>query len=345
MKEAPRPSRLNIIGRSAIAFGLLSGCAAPLAPRSPSEEFASPTKPPLEETLKTPLSFTPTATEMVEPTPTREIAPPSVPNGLRPENAATQVTENSTWVVKNKDGKTTATWNDQTDSWDYSQENIKVEQVFIGNTVDRALIEPFLGPLPPDDPTTHFIDSNTGERVGYGIGPEIHIETFGKGGQMKLPATEVFARFRGIALLDVNYRDYDSAFILEIPRTPDTATVVVMFENTKQMLLRGIPGDSSIWDQYTAIPNDFSSVNELVQAVNNQLVGHMVMFPVEHDNAPLFVDTDAYEQIKNEDTVSRIFLDYLSGASTRIPRFELHDETNGIKARYLLVPESGLIHP
>ena len=90
-----------------------------------SGQILGPTRAPTLTSTVTPTS-TPLATSTPVYTPTPEIAEPSIPHGLLPENAAEQIVENDNWVVKNADGQTTATWDEQAKEWTYQGENIKV---------------------------------------------------------------------------------------------------------------------------------------------------------------------------------------------------------------------------
>ena len=150
-------------------------------------------------------------------------------------------------MVRNADGDVTATWNSETEAWEYSTENIDVEYTQIGLIVDQALIEPFLGPLPPDDPSTHFVNPETGERVGYGIGPNISIDTTSG---RSFPGTEVFVRFRGITSM-IPGEQYFRALVLEIPRSEDRSDIFIVRIDIEDFSLRASLNDSFIYDQYT----------------------------------------------------------------------------------------------
>jgi hypothetical protein len=338
MKEASRLRRLKIISRSAMVLGALSGCTAPLVPLSPAEEFASPTKPLLIETLETPPSFTPTATTEYSPTP--DIAQPSVPNGLRPENASTQVVENGTWVTKNADGKITATWNEQTEKWDYKPATIKVTYTQIGNKMDTAILESHLGPLPPDDPATHFIDLKTGELVEYGIGPETELLSFGAYGKKSDPATEVFFRFRGVVPIDSNY----SIMILELPQSADSSMIITRFMENTEFSIFGIAHDSQGFDQSMNIDiNDLGS-DVITTLANKYLIGHQVMTIIVHDTAEQYIGTEIYENHLHMDLFAKRLLANLLGTKTQPTLLQSNDLLNPLYP-LILVPESQLPKP
>lgn len=272
-----------------------------------------------------------------EPTkkPTSEIAQPSVPNGLRVENAATQVVENGTWVVKNADGKVTATWNKETKTWTYSAENIDVAYTQIGLNVDKALIEPFLGPLPPDDLSTHFVDS-TGNPVGYGIGPETIMITEGSAGRITYEETEVFARFRGVVQIPDSIF---SATVFEIPRSADSSIILVIRGTYDGFYFLGSPGNNYMYDQFSVISPEGTGA-QYAAIANNELFGHMIMFRVTHDAAKLYANTQDFDRYVSMDEYARVFLDYIGGRSTQVPRSELLDTMQQSIDPGLIVPES-----
>ncbi len=289
-------------------------------------------------TLTPTATLAPTATPTVTPTP--EPILPSVAHGLRKENAATQTYENDMWVVKNANGDITARWDAASESWIYAPEHITVKQTIIGHEVDPAIFEPFLGPLPPDDPETHFKDAD-GNPIGYGIGPEFEIKkidfTFGK---VVCPATGVFARYRGATRYRRDGAKKDSlATIFEIPQTADASTILVLTKSGDQFTLIGIPDDRAVWDPYTIIDRDDGSWSNDsgIQIANSRLVGNMVMLIVHHDTfsvAPSDVSAAA-------DARSDAILSYLLGTSTQPPRFPTYPYAQNIMP-FLFFPESVL---
>jgi hypothetical protein len=227
--------------------------------------------------------------------------------------------ENGTWVVKNVEGKITATWNAETQSWTYSPENIKVSYTQIGNEVYQSVLEPYMGSLPPDDPATHFKDEN-GNPVDYGIGPETRIEVMGGG---TIPLTEVFARYRGFVPLASFYPHLPgaSALILEIPRTPDTSIIVVIYGGTKYFYILATPDDSAIYDRYNIIhPHEWVTADTAIPIANEHLIGQMVMILVQTDSA-----TGEYAYLNQN---AKTFLDFIAGTSTHIPLFGLNEGFN-----------------
>jgi hypothetical protein len=306
-----------------------TACASPAATALPTETPTPTTTP------------APTATQTLIPssTPTPEPEKPSVPNSLRPENAASQTLENGVWTVKNADGKVTATWNTETQTWTYSPENIKIKQTIIGNDVDRSIFELFLGPLPPDDPSTHFKDEN-GNPVEYGIEPEIMVVSFGRGGKVSNPATEIFARFRGVVSIGSNL----SATILEVPRSPDTSVIIVTSHYSDEFGMVGTPNDSAVWNQYT---NTLSSrLGGAVESAlaNENLPGQMVIVLLYHDTAPLFEGTDKYTDALQWDKNAKAYLATLSGTSPQAVLLDASDILNGFP-QFIVVPDSHLPKP
>jgi len=285
-------------------------------------------------------TVTPTATATPTPTP---IPTPSVEVGLRPENAATQTYENGIWVVKNAVGKTTATWNEQTSEWTYNTENIITKQIILGYDVDPALIEPFLGPLPPDDPLTHFIDPDTGKRVGYGIGPEMSDTYIGSAvGTYTVSATEVFARFRGIVTVPLppEWQGSDIAIIVDVPQTADTSIILVS-SGVDTFSVSGVPEDSMYVDiMKLQQDKQWGGLHEITRA-NESLTGKMVAVEIVHDRAPFFKETPYYEQYLTIDNIRKAVLDYLAGKSTQIPS-RVKYKYGKIFSPEIYIPESQL---
>ena len=239
--------------------------------------------------------------------------------------------ENGTWVVKNGDGLVMATWNKDTETWIYSPENIKVQQVIMGNDANPSLYEPFMGPLPPDDPATHFKDEN-GNPVGYGIGPEVEHEI----SLVLVPATEVFVRFRGVAQ-DANH----SVMILEMPQSVDRSIIIV--QNTYDFAIFATVNDGMIFDTSTAGRRAIDG-HLAVQQANEQLIGHMVLIRIDHDKAEIYRDSSLYEKALISDRNAKATLDFLSGRISTAPVFREDEDSTGIVA-YIVVPESQLPLP
>jgi len=348
MKEAPKLSPVKIAGNSVLIAGLLAGCEA--LPLNPTNEFTSPSKPGLTQTLETPPDFTtpPPTIEVIQNTPTPEFTPtpeiiePSIPHGLRPENAATQTYENGIWVVKNADGQVTATWNELTNEWTYDTENIITKQIILGYDVDPAVIEPFLGPLPPDDPSTHFIDPDTGKRVGYGIGPETPVTIFGSSvGTFTTSETEVFARFRGVATVPnpPGWTKLNVAIIVDVPQTADISIIVVSLATGDQFVFSGVPKDSMYVDFMNIVNDDPWGGGSGISLANEHLIGKMVAVTILHDMAPIFRNTDKYEVYSKWDNIRGDILSYLAGKSTQIPS-RVEPKNSQIFSSQILIPES-----
>jgi hypothetical protein len=297
----------------------VTACASPAATTLPTETSTSTLAP------------APTATQTLTPTstPTPEPAKPSVPNGLRPENAATQTLENGLWTVKNADGKITATWNTETKQWDYNAESIKIEQILLGYTGDLEAIKPYLGPLPPDDPATHFRKPD-GTPVDYGIGSEVTRGLVGPGGKFSYSATELYVRFRGlVSLPDESIKVNNnkiwkfSAKIFELPQSADTSLILVVPLSSNNIGLAGVPDDgSNVLDPLTFTWLGWGSPigDEILnKTINDTLIGKMVLILIGHDLAPHTQGTDAYDYFIQTDKVAKAILDYISGVSQQPP--------------------------
>ncbi len=286
-------------------------------------------------------TLAPTATPTASPTP--EPVLPSVAHGLRPENAAAQTYEHDMWVVKNAEGLVTATWDAASESWVYTPEHITVKQTIIGHEVgDPTILEPFLGPLPPDDPETHFKDAD-GNPIGYGIGPEFGIEihdwTFG---DVVWPATGVLARFRGVTKYRHDGWKNDTVVrIFEVPRTADVSTILVLPIWDDGFTLLGTKDDRADWDSSTISPSDDSWHGDKgMQLANSQLVGNMAMLLVYHDR----FSVSPHDHIASEDARSDAILSYLLGTSAQPPWFPEFPYSQNISP-FILFPESVLPVP
>ncbi len=246
-------------------------------------------------------------------------------------------------VVKNTDGKTTATWNEETKTWAYSPENIRVEQILIGSNVGRSLIEPYLGPLPPDDPETHFIDPTTGTRVEYGVGPELQTRSrTAEQPNLLLPATAVFVRYRGAApIFNENLREPSSVFIFEIPKSPDSSILLCKMYPNSGFSLVMLSGDVADLDFTNAVyDNDKSLYSETgLQTAQEYLLGSMILLVIEHDTAEKIPED--YQFYSEIDGRARSLLDYLTGTSTQIPNFDLYEGNIGISPS-MYFPENRL---
>jgi hypothetical protein len=125
------------LGGVVISFGvlvsLLCGCAQNKGINSVAIMTNANTQPTITETYTSSgeLSQTETASSTVTSIPTEkavtpEVAQPTVSQNLLPVNNASEVWENNAWVVKNTDGKVTATWDATENKWVYDAENIKI---------------------------------------------------------------------------------------------------------------------------------------------------------------------------------------------------------------------------
>jgi hypothetical protein len=215
-----------------IASLYLSACGA-------GQVFGPTITPTTTDTPTATATLTSTRTPTITPTPTPE--KPSVPSGLRQENATTEVLENGIWVWKNTDGKIAARWNAETQSWDYDLENIHVEQVFVGFTRELEATQPFINAhLPADKPEDHFIDPTTGSRIPYGVGTtKIPQKMRGSVGELIYNETPVFVRFLGAAPVSQD----ESDAIYEVPGIDTSIIIVLRIGST--FSIYGIQDDSA----------------------------------------------------------------------------------------------------
>jgi hypothetical protein len=301
-------------------FALLLGLVA----CSPAAATPAPSVTPLPTATKTPApSPTPTQTEI--PTPTIEKPSPASAGFRNPVNAASEVFEGEVWYLKNVAGLPTAKWNAETKNWDTKgyEANITRTQVFVGNEVDQSYLAPFLGSLPPDDPTTYFKDVN-----GYGIGPEITIETTGTNGMMEIPTTEIFVRYRGTVVIPSQYGSkYDRpARIFEIPLTDTSIIIVTETLTTKEFHFTGSLGDSAVYNQYLTNSEGHKLEDSAwkgvsgIQIANAKFIGKMGAMFIFHDTASLFpAGSDAQAEAAVRDTYAASLIAYISGTSNQAP--------------------------
>ena len=287
----------------ALTYILISGCTV-LEPALPTPTASNTPLPTLTPTTKP----SPTST----PTPT----PPLLEHGLRAENASSQVYENGLWVVRNPDGKITAIWNAVTGEWNYSTENIIVEQVLIGSAVDYSIIEPYLGALPPDDPSTHFIDGTTGERVDYGVGPEMMMGVRSATEKYKIPVTVLYVRFRGaVPLLREGIRDPLSVLILEIPISADVTAILLRITYDDNLCFTGLADDIVDLEFKNLIGGPKWCDQKGLQMANEHLVGSMMLVELSYIHY-----VDELDNVSNER--NRAILNYIAGKSTKTPYYD-----------------------
>ena len=312
---------------------LLTACQQVVAGSSPIATF-TPT-----------VTLAPTETASPEFTPTHEIPLPSVPNGLRPENAAKQRMENGIWTVRNIQEQITATWNAETKQWVYIPENIKIKYTIGGYTGDQADIEAYVdSPLPPDAIADHFIDPATGKPVPYGIGPEIIQYHSISGMNFSCPATEVFVRFRGVAaLLKEIGKYFFSAKIFEIPQSADRSFILVVPTVSDNMGIIAAPDNTLVLDENAShivnVERNTPGGVPWVEIINDHLIGHMAMIIIEHDIAPHIQGTSVYDVYVARDRIARTIFDYISGISTQIPVIDRVNRASNVE-QDIVFPES-----
>lgn len=333
-----RINRLSKTLAGLILVFILAACA-PAAGKLPEAALPQPSA----TAVVTP---TPAATATPSPTPTPEIAEPSIPHGLLPENAAEQIVENDTWVVKNASGEITATWDEKTKEWTYHRENIKVSYTKIGfEPDDPSFLAPLLEPLPPDDPSTHFIDPATGKPVPYGIGPETQIALRFSGVENSIasPETEVFVRFRGVA--QIPQREGFHAAVFEIPHSPDRTTLITQLYYSKNFFFVGIPDETIIFDFETMLYENQRDRDAYVQQLNENYSGNMVMLLIGHDYTHMIKSATYYEDYVREEEYASAFLRYLSEESIAIPSYGFEDlAVFQFMGNLIVVPENQFVH-
>jgi hypothetical protein len=249
--------------------------------------------------------------------PTVEIAQPKVPNGLRPENAATQVVENGTWVVKNSAGTVTAIWNSKTEAWTYITKAINVQRAVIGfEGQDINLLAPFFQPLPPDNPENHFIDPATGDPVPFGFVRDTfcRILDFTSNKVFDLPVAVYAVRDLGIVQVDSDYYAYG----FELPFSIDMSVVFVNSGNTKD----GLTVNPVYPDQFPRVASmldlhsDFYSVEKRNGFIQDYR-GGQVLIEVYHDVPDeLIISNNGWEKINDQ---GNLLLGYLNNQTGNLP--------------------------
>ncbi len=229
-------SGLRIGFTLAIFAILLFGCVSPpatLIPPTAEPATLSPltAAPP---TAAPPTEVPPTETPTNTPTP--EPARPTADPNLSPENNAAMVLENSVWVVKNADGKVTASWDSAAGKWTYDYENIQMQVGMvlpkfvmglpdgISETGTVTVPPDMLKPLPPSqqDPNPLVPSGHYGD----------YIQTTQKG---DVTEAELGVDYRGIIFIDHNGSDnftpvdeYALVFTVQNNNHPDVLNVLVV---------------------------------------------------------------------------------------------------------------------
>jgi hypothetical protein len=219
----------------------------------------------------------------------------------------------------------TAKWNTEIagpNKWDTRglEANITRTQVIVGNEVDRSILEPFLGPLPPDDPTTYFKDVN-----GYGIGPEITIETTGPKGFLENPTTEIFVRYRGTVIIPGS-KNSEAVRIFEVPQADTSIVIVTMTLTTDEFSFIGSLGNSAVYNQNfknseghkLADPGWHGIAG--IQLANANFIGKIGAILLFHNTASLYpAGSDAQAKAAARDTYADSLIAYISGTSNQAP--------------------------
>ncbi|MGD0005063.1 MAG: hypothetical protein ABSE06_12630, partial [Anaerolineaceae bacterium] len=202
--------------------------------------IAEPTTP-VPPTAAPPTEVPPTETPTNTPTP--EPARPTADPNLSPQNNATMVLENSVWVVKNADGKVTASWDSAAGTWTYDYDNLKMQvgmvlPKFVMGMIDSisrtgtVTVPPdMLKPLPPSeqDPSPLVPSGHYGDITEQGTGG------------VQITLAEIGVDYRGIVLIDnqgfddgVQTDEYAVIFTVQDPNHPDVIHVIVEVVNNAQ---------------------------------------------------------------------------------------------------------------
>jgi hypothetical protein len=218
---------------------LLTSCSS--IPEKTMPNIINATEPNSPGSILTEGTPTPTPTQVSSPT--SEILRPTVDSNLSPQNNASMVMENGTWVVKNSAGNVTATWDGATNKWTYNYENIQMQvgMADIGHhpdlpytiregitvTVPGDMLKPLssaqLDPHPLV-PSGYYGDLKETSQDGISTDAKIGVD------------------YRGIILIDKNcpYRgkqveEYAVVFTVQYEDHPDVINVLLVpVVNTKQ---------------------------------------------------------------------------------------------------------------
>ena len=255
---------------SLFLFLLASGCGT-------GQAFSSTITPP--STITPIPTITPTQTATPIPTPPVEV-------GLSKVNASEMVIEDGVWVTKNAQGKITATWNAETNTWVYSPENIKIKFDIIGFAGhDKSLLNPLLQPLPPDSPENHIMDPKTGEPLPYGYYTEImaHGIESATGKIVDFPEAVFAVRNRGIIKIDETY----FALGFEMPISHDRSVLFILTVTSEQYFTELLFRPANIMEVYSIadlnhgkfLPEDISG--QFIQSIR----GQQVMIRMNHNTS------------------------------------------------------------
>jgi hypothetical protein len=204
--------------------------APPATIIAPIAESATPVPPTAAPPTEVPPTETPTNTSTPEP------ARPTADPNLSPQNNAAMVLENSVWVVKNADGKVTASWDSAAGKWTYDYDNITMQVGMvlpkfvlgmwdsISKTGTVNIPPDMLKPLTPDklDPNPLVPSGHYGDYTMTSTGGPV---TF----------AEIGVDYRGIVFIDNNAFDdsrgnrideYAVIFTVQDPNHPDVINVI-----------------------------------------------------------------------------------------------------------------------
>jgi hypothetical protein len=309
-----------------------------------------------------------TVSPTITPSPTPTVEPPSIPHGLRPENAATQTLENGIWVVKNGEGQVTATWNKDTKEWTYNMEAIKIRRSIIGfEGQDANLLKPLFEPLPADVPENHIVNPDTGEPIPFGyFGENVrHISSTTENKIYDNPVAILAVRNLGVIQIDndllklnvrfcdapgtTNYacrKDTDpNIYGFEIPVKPDDSIVLIVGTWVGAFTVNPINTnhDEKLTDGSMLVLRGDFGTDEQRNNFLNDYRGHQVLIHMYYSYPQaLRDDSPQLDRISQEGTS---ILQYLQNPSGPIPSvgFGLDLDNPYYISGSVWVPESAIL--
>jgi hypothetical protein len=206
---------------SIICLLALVGCAAtPTTTTLPPIPSATPALP------------TQTATAVSTVTATPSLPKPAQSPNLQSVNNAEEVFENGTWVVKNADGKVTATWDATENVWYYNAENLTMISGGASKPVSEdpnaeAIVDPGATYSVPEAWMTALPENQVDPNPLVPLGVINQIDRslgVGTENEAHMRIIEVGVDFRGITPVSNSqpgFTQYVAVFTLSLPDHPD----------------------------------------------------------------------------------------------------------------------------
>lgn len=287
-----------------------SGCGA--------GQVLGPTVAPTLTSTATP-TLTPTATQTSTATP---IPTPAVEAGLHGDNAAQTVYENSTWIVRNANGEVTATWDEATGLWTYDMDVVKTNQLVAGIVLaemskyypSNFFTDVLSRLLPPDEPSTHFIDPVTNKPMRYGTFKEASISVnHSTLGPYEQDVTYVSVRVRGSVSDEYGNPD----LILSVPTGVDSESIVIipLLPSRLPLMVFGISNKDITGNLEEIERRYIKSVPEesVEDFLNGQAFGQQVLIMVKR-NLPIgYLGADDEERIKRHNIGAEETIAFFNG--------------------------------